>query len=69
MRHLRHGWANRPHLPWKNSYAGAKLYGGKVEFVCSLVSGHVQSMVNPPGNPKSAYYVNDELMEKPPMAG
>ncbi len=48
--------------PWKNSYAGAKLYGGKVEFVL-VGSGHVQSMVNPPGNPKSAYYVNDELME------
>ncbi|MFV0280488.1 MAG: PHA/PHB synthase family protein [Rhodoblastus sp.] len=42
--------------PWKNSYAGAKLYGGKVEFVL-VGSGHVQSMVNPPGNPKSHYFV------------
>ena len=46
--------------PWKNSYAGAKLYGGKVEFTL-VGSGHVQSMVNPPGNPKSAYFVNKTL--------
>ncbi|HMN72555.1 MAG TPA: class II poly(R)-hydroxyalkanoic acid synthase [Rhodoblastus sp.] len=46
--------------PWKNSYGGAKLYGGKVEFVL-VGSGHVQSMVNPPGNPKSNYYVNSSL--------
>jgi polyhydroxyalkanoate synthase len=46
--------------PWKNSYSGAKLYGGKTEFVL-VGSGHVQSMVNPPGNPKSAYFVNTKL--------
>ena len=50
--------------PWKNSYSGAKLYGGKVEFVL-VGSGHVQSMVNPPGNAKSAYYVNDGLASSP----
>ncbi len=48
--------------PWKNSYAGAKLYGGKVEFAL-VGSGHVQSMVNPPGNPKSSYFVNTKLVE------
>lgn len=46
--------------PWKNSYAGALLYGGKVDFAL-VGSGHVQSMVNPPGNPKSSYYVNGSL--------
>lgn len=46
--------------PWKNSYSGAKLYGGATEFVL-VGSGHVQSMVNPPGNPKSSYYVNSGL--------
>lgn len=48
--------------PWQNSYGGAKLYGGKTEFVL-VGSGHVQSMVNPPGNPKSNYYVNSSLPE------
>jgi len=46
--------------PWKNSYSGAKLYGGKTEFVL-VGSGHVQSMVNPPGNAKSSYFVNTKL--------
>jgi polyhydroxyalkanoate synthase subunit PhaC len=46
--------------PWKNTYSGARLYGGKVDFVL-VGSGHVQSMVNPPGNPKSTYYVNRGL--------
>jgi polyhydroxyalkanoate synthase len=24
-------------------------------------SGHIQSIVNPPGNPKAKYYLNDDL--------
>ncbi len=56
------GGLNDHICPWKNSYAGAKLYGGKTEFAL-VGSGHVQSMVNPPGNPKSVYYVNSSLPE------
>jgi len=48
--------------PWKNSYAGTKLLGGKVEFVL-VGSGHVQSFINPPGNAKAHYYLNDGLVD------
>lgn len=42
--------------PWRSCYATTQLLGGPSEFVlCS--SGHVQSLVNPPGNPKASYLV------------
>uniref|UniRef100_A0A1I8ASI6 AB hydrolase-1 domain-containing protein n=1 Tax=Steinernema glaseri TaxID=37863 RepID=A0A1I8ASI6_9BILA len=37
--------------PWKSCYKSAQLFGGKVEFLLSN-SGHIQSILNPPGNPK-----------------
>jgi len=43
--------------PWKSCYATTQAAGGKCEFVLSS-SGHVQSIVNPPGNPKASYFVN-----------
>ena len=46
--------------PWKSCYKSAQLFGGKVEFVLSS-SGHIQSILNPPGNPKSRY-MTSELM-------
>lgn len=48
--------------PWKGCYHGAKCFGGNVEFVlCG--SGHIQSIVNPPGNSRIKYYTNDKLLE------
>lgn len=41
--------------PWKTCYQSSHLLGGKTEFVLSS-SGHVQSLVNPPGNPKMRWY-------------
>ncbi|MEL6744209.1 MAG: alpha/beta fold hydrolase [Pseudomonadota bacterium] len=40
--------------PWKAVYETARLFGGKTEFVLSN-SGHLQSLLNPPGNPKAWY--------------
>lgn len=40
--------------PWQACYRSARLFGGQVEFVLSN-SGHVQSILNPPGNPKARF--------------
>ncbi|MCF5669380.1 class II poly(R)-hydroxyalkanoic acid synthase [Pseudomonas syringae] len=50
--------------PWASCYKSARLFGGKTEFVLSS-SGHIQSILNPPGNPKSRYMTHDELPEDP----
>ncbi|MGI9352199.1 MAG: alpha/beta fold hydrolase [Rhizobiaceae bacterium] len=41
--------------PWKAVYETARLYGSKTTFILSN-SGHLQSLLNPPGNPKSWYF-------------
>ena len=46
--------------PWVSCYKSAKLFGGKTEFVLSN-SGHIQSILNPPGNPKARYITNPAL--------
>jgi len=46
--------------PWKGVFRAARTFGGRTEFVLSS-SGHIQSLINPPGNPKSKYYVNGDL--------
>ena len=45
--------------PWKVCYGSAQLFGGKKAFVLSN-SGHIASLVNPPGNPKATYWVGPE---------
>ncbi len=45
--------------PWKACYRSAQAHGGNARFVLSR-SGHVQSLINPPGNPKASYFVNDD---------
>jgi polyhydroxyalkanoate synthase len=40
--------------PWQSCYRTTQLLGGPVTFVLST-SGHIASMVNPPGNPKSTF--------------
>lgn len=62
--------------PWKDVYDSARSFGGKTEFILSN-SGHIQSLINPPGNPKSKFFVNAEidpsadnwLREAKPMSG
>jgi poly[(R)-3-hydroxyalkanoate] polymerase subunit PhaC len=41
--------------PWQGCYDTARLYGGRSTFVLSN-SGHIQSLLNPPGNPKALFW-------------
>ena len=42
--------------PWQACYRSTQLFGGKnVEFILSQ-AGHMQSILNPPGNPKAKYW-------------
>jgi len=41
--------------PWKGCYQTTRLLGGPATFVLSY-SGHIASLVNPPGNPKAYYW-------------
>jgi polyhydroxyalkanoate synthase len=43
--------------PWNACYRSTKIFGGQVEYVLSN-AGHIQSLINPPSNPKASYYVN-----------
>jgi polyhydroxyalkanoate synthase subunit PhaC len=51
-------------VPWKAGYRTIEMVGGRCEFVLSS-SGHIQSIVNPPGNPKAAYFVDGPLHADP----
>ncbi len=46
--------------PWQACYQSRNILRGKVDFVLSS-SGHIQSIVNPPTNPKAKYFLNDAL--------
>ncbi|MEM7663565.1 MAG: alpha/beta fold hydrolase [Pseudomonadota bacterium] len=49
--------------PWKACYRTTQLLGSDdITFVLSN-SGHLQSLLNPPGNPKAQYFANKELPE------
>ncbi|MEZ5709499.1 MAG: alpha/beta fold hydrolase [Blastomonas sp.] len=42
--------------PWRACYRSTQLFGSKnIEFILSQ-SGHMQAILNPPGNPKAKYY-------------
>jgi polyhydroxyalkanoate synthase len=49
---------------WKGVYKTAQAFGGPFEFVLHS-SGHVQSVINPPGTPKAHYYVNPNTPDDP----
>ncbi|MBV9713586.1 MAG: alpha/beta fold hydrolase, partial [Ktedonobacteraceae bacterium] len=50
--------------PWQTCYSSSRLLGGQQEFILSN-SGHIQSILNPPGNPKATFFTN---AERPPSA-
>jgi polyhydroxyalkanoate synthase len=50
--------------PWQGCYANTQLLGGKVKFILSN-SGHIQALLNPPGNPKASYFVNERYPVDP----
>jgi polyhydroxyalkanoate synthase len=47
-------------IPWDGAYRTTQLLGGDSEFVLST-GGHIQAILNPPGNAKSSYLVSDSL--------
>ncbi|HWV08451.1 MAG TPA: class II poly(R)-hydroxyalkanoic acid synthase [Pseudomonas sp.] len=50
--------------PWDAVYRSTLLLGGDRRFLLSN-SGHIQSILNPPGNPKANYYENAKLTSDP----
>ncbi|MCG6573751.1 class II poly(R)-hydroxyalkanoic acid synthase [Pseudomonas sp. AF32] len=50
--------------PWDAVYRSTLLLGGDRRFVLSN-SGHIQSIINPPGNPKATYIENPKLSSDP----
>ncbi len=50
--------------PWQACYRTTQILGGKTTFLLTG-TGHVQSVVSPPGNPKAKYYVAED---SPPTA-
>ncbi|MCK3839170.1 MULTISPECIES: class II poly(R)-hydroxyalkanoic acid synthase [Pseudomonas] len=50
--------------PWDAVYRSTQLLGGERRFVLSN-SGHIQSILNPPGNPKANYVENLKLSSDP----
>ena len=54
--------------PWKVTYRSTQLFGSKdVTYVLSQ-SGHMQAILNPPGNPKAKYYIQTKAGKLPPTA-
>jgi len=49
---------------WKGCYRTTQLLGGPAAFVLSY-SGHIASLVNPPGNPKAHYWTGGPPSEDP----
>jgi polyhydroxyalkanoate synthase len=46
--------------PWKSTYKGAKLFGGKTRFVLAA-SGHIAGVVNPPEGGKYNHFINNNM--------
>ncbi|WP_191830657.1 class II poly(R)-hydroxyalkanoic acid synthase [Pseudomonas fluorescens] len=56
---------NNDHItPWDAVYRSTLLLGGDKRFILAN-SGHVQSILNPPGNPKAHYVDNPRLSSDP----
>jgi polyhydroxyalkanoate synthase len=52
------GGRNDHLTPWAGCYRTTQLLGGPSTFVLSN-AGHIQSLVNPPDNPKASYHTGD----------
>jgi polyhydroxyalkanoate synthase len=50
--------------PWEACYSSTSVFGGDTQFVLNS-SGHVQTLVSPPGNPKAKYFSNASTPEDP----
>jgi polyhydroxyalkanoate synthase subunit PhaC len=45
--------------PWRGCYRSAQLLGGESTFVLAN-TGHIQTLISPPNNPKSRYWVGSQ---------
>jgi polyhydroxyalkanoate synthase len=50
--------------PWQACYRSTQLLGGESRFILST-NGHIASLVNPPGNPKSTFQVSGSTPAEP----
>jgi polyhydroxyalkanoate synthase len=50
--------------PWRACYGTARLFGPETTFVLAN-AGHLQSMLNPPGSPKSFFFTAPSSVEDP----
>lgn len=50
--------------PWKGCYAGARALGGTNTFVLTP-TGHVQSIIYPPGKPRAAFWTHPHVGPDP----
>ncbi|MFO1285858.1 MAG: alpha/beta fold hydrolase [Rubrivivax sp.] len=50
--------------PWRACYGTARLFGPETTFVLAN-AGHLQSLLNPPGAPKSFYFTAPAAVEDP----
>ncbi|MBI1238887.1 MAG: alpha/beta fold hydrolase [Alphaproteobacteria bacterium] len=50
--------------PWRAVYRTTQLMGGDITFILSS-SGHIQSLINPPGKPKARFFTNPALPASP----
>ncbi|WP_164116437.1 alpha/beta fold hydrolase [Sphingorhabdus sp. Alg239-R122] len=51
--------------PWRATYRSTQLFGSKnIEYVLSQ-SGHMQAILNPPGNPKAKYFKSKKANHTP----
>ena len=57
--------AEKDHIaPWKSTYAGVHLHGGKVTFVLSE-PGHIVGIINPPEKNKYGFKTNQHIYHTP----
>ena len=52
--------------PWRSTYRGAMLLGGKTRFVLAA-SGHIAGVVNPPEGGKYNHWVNEAKPDSPQL--
>src|SRR5258707_15428375 len=53
--------------PWQATYRSARLLGSKHNRYVLSTSGHIQALVNPPGNPKASYRAGAVEAEDPAL--
>jgi polyhydroxyalkanoate synthase len=51
--------------PWQATYRSARLLGSKDNRYVLSTSGHIQALVNPPGNPRASYRAGPVDAEDP----